>query len=99
MFCNLHIQWMCTCITPYHITPSIVGHKPLEVYLKFWVWYYLPRDNQEDSVMVEATDPSKMAPTSMLNIQMVFHNLHIIWIWAWMIPYNATASLTKQALW
>jgi len=38
--------------------------------------------------MVEARYPSKMTPTSMLNIYEVFHNIHVLWMCIWMSPYH-----------
>jgi len=47
---------------------------------------------------IEAIDSSKIAPTSLPNTNYkMFHILHMLRMFKWIIPYNFTASLTKQA--
>jgi len=39
-----------------------------------------------------------MAPTSLSNTYIVFHNLHMRWMCTWMGPYQVTDRLVGQAL-
>ena len=48
--------------------------------------------------MIEAVDPIKIDPTSMSDTCKVFDNLHMLWMWIWMCPYNIMAALIDQAL-
>ena len=95
LFRQLHMLRKCTWTSPFCITASLIGQQAFGKYLKFWV---PPRDNQEDSVIVEARHPSNMAPTSVLSTYEVFHNFHMLWMCIWMTPFHITASLTKQAV-
>jgi len=64
VFHHLHILWVCImCICPYHVTATLVN-RLLEVASNS---PYPPRDKLEHSVVVEAMDPFKWAPTSMSN--------------------------------
>ena len=81
--------WMCIWMYPYNVTPAI--------WLCFWkiasILVITPRGEPQHSVVIEAMDPFKLAPTSMSNTCKLCHHLHMLWMCMWICPYNVTASL------
>jgi len=48
--------------------------------------------------VIEAVDPIKIDPTSLLDTCIVLDNLHMQWMCIWMRPYNITDALIDQSL-
>jgi len=94
VFCNLHMLWMCMCMTFHDITTALVG-QAFGSYPQFW----LPSDRgkpQHSAVDEDAINPFKITPTSMSNTY-VLHDLHMMWMHIHMSPAHISAALVSQA--
>ena len=95
VFDNLHLLWMCIWMRPNNI-PAAPADKALGTsHLEIWV-------TSGQQMMVKCSDwgcrPNQDDPTSMSDTCKVLDNLHMLWMWIWMHPYNITAGLIDQAL-
>jgi phage-related protein len=75
--------------------PPLSSTKLLGIHLEIWV-------TPGQQMMVKCSDwgcrPNQ--DWSHINVRhmQVFDNLHMLWMWIWMCPYNNTAALIDQAL-
>ena len=71
---NLHMLWMCTWMTPYHITAALIGQASYQIIENLCFQGGKPQRN----ALVEAMYSSKMATTSLSNTNKMFHNLYML---------------------
>ena len=93
VFHNLHILWMCTCMSP-NYDPFLFA-KLLEVAYKsgFTSW----GASHLCSEVVEIVDPIKWAPTSLWNMFQVFHNIYMLQMCTCRYLSHVTAAVVGQA--
>ena len=95
VFCDLHMLWMCMCMTLHDINPPLIG-QAFGSYCQLW----LPSDRcrpQQSAVDENAINPFKRTPKSMWNT-CVFHDLHMLWMYIHMSPAHVSAALVLVKL-
>ena len=73
--------WMDMWVHPYTDTPLKVG-------VDFWEIGGITECESCCKVMVEASKPHSLHPTSMLYIYNVFYHLDMLWMDMWVHPYT-----------
>jgi hypothetical protein len=76
---NLHMLWIYKCMSTYHvITLSSASHQQKLLWYSNLAISFVFIGQTTACAVVEAVDPFKWAPTSILNTYKVYHNPNLI---------------------